>query len=117
MRNGKTEAPSYEVQFGEDFKLLEEAWNAGVKRLIAMTELHMKTKPNIKINVGFTYQVIKSEIDLNGSFGEMEVRQVGKPKPGACKTRQIELYNIESVKPSILNLKDNIEKNCSFILR
>ncbi len=70
----------------------------------------MKNKPNIKINVGFTYQVIKSELDLDGSFDEMEVRQIGPPKPGACKTKQIELCNIENVKPAILNLKDNIEK-------
>ncbi len=105
MRNRKTEAPSYEVQFKKDFKRLEEAWKAGVKRIIAMTELHMKNKPNIKIKVGFTYQVIKTELGLDGSFDEMEVRQLGKPKPGACKTRQIELYNIESIKPAMLALK------------
>ncbi len=59
--NGKTEAPTYEVEFVRDYKNIMEAWNAGEKKLIQLTEAHMKTKPNIKLALGCTFQVQKTK--------------------------------------------------------
>ena len=38
ITHGETEAPTYEVEFLRDYRNIEEAWNAGVKKIIKMTE-------------------------------------------------------------------------------
>ncbi len=42
--HGETEAPTYEVEIIRDYRNTMEAWDAGVKKLIQMTEAHMKKK-------------------------------------------------------------------------
>ena len=56
-KDGDTEAPTYEVEFIKDYFAFGEAWEAGVKKLIKLTEAHMKTKPDIKVSIGCTFQV------------------------------------------------------------
>ena len=88
--------------------MFEEAWNGGVKKLIKLTENHMKTKPNIRLVVGFKYQVVKIVINADNPDPDT-VEEEEEIKPGVCSTTIVELYNIESVKPTILNLKANLE--------
>ncbi len=42
-----TEAPTYEIEFKRDYRNIVEAWEAAERKLIKMTEEHMKNKPNI----------------------------------------------------------------------
>jgi len=49
-----TEAPSFEIECLKTYRMFEQAWDAGVKKLIKLTEHHMKTKPNIRLVVDFT---------------------------------------------------------------
>jgi hypothetical protein len=74
-RKQETEAPSYEVEFKKDYFNASEAWEAGNKALIRMIEKHMEKKPNIKIYLGYKYQVTKITIDANGPDPD-EVEQV-----------------------------------------
>ena len=60
-----TEAPTYEVEFVKDYRNFEEALEAGVKKLIKLTEEHMKAKPNIKFSLGASYQIKKMQINPN----------------------------------------------------
>ena len=101
IKHGDTEAPSFEIEFVKKYRIFDEAFDAGVKRLIKLTENHMKTKPNIKLSIGFKYSVIKIAIDADApSFEEVtEVTTTGKQ--GICSTKLVEIYNVESVKPTI----------------
>ena len=54
-----TEAPIFEIEFLKTYRTCEEAWDAGVNKLIKRFENHMKTKPNIRLVVGFKYQIVK----------------------------------------------------------
>ena len=64
-KHGDTEAPTYEVEFVKDYRNFIEAWEAGVKKLIQMTEAHMNKAPNIKLSLGCTFQVQKGRIDAD----------------------------------------------------
>jgi len=102
-----TEAPSFEIEFLKTYRMFEQAWDAGVKKLIKLTENHMKTKPNIRLVVGFNYQVVK--IVTNADYPNPDTVEEEEVKSGVCSTTIIEIYNIESVKPTLLNLKANLE--------
>ena len=104
-----TEAPTYEVEFLKDYRNFEEAWEAGVKKLIKMTEEHMKTKPNIKFSLGATYQIKKMEIDPNNdnpdTVEEVEVETIKRD----IKIKSVQLYNTATVKPTLKGLKSQME--------
>ena len=54
----ETEDPSFEIEFVKKYRIFDEAFDAGVRRLIKLIEKHMKTKPNIRLSIGFKYSVI-----------------------------------------------------------
>ncbi len=56
-------------------RIFDEAFDAGVKKLIKLTENHMNKKPNIRLSIGFKYTVIKIEIDADAPAFE-EVTEV-----------------------------------------
>ena len=69
----------------------------------------MKTKPNIRLSIGFKYSVVKIEIDPNGPSFEEVIEIITEGKQGICSTKLVEIYNVESVKPTIRTLKGNLE--------
>ncbi len=105
--HGETEAPTYEVEFRSDYRNIMEAWEAGEKKLIQMTEAHMKNKPNIRLALGCRFQAHKSRINADNDDPETveEVEVPGTTKQVNFKIRNVQLYNIESVKPTIKNMK------------
>ena len=108
IKYGETEAPTFEIEFIKVYKEFKEAWGAGVRRLIKLTENHLKTKPNIRLVVGVSYQVSKMVINADNDDPDT-VEEVEEIKVGICSTKLVEIYNIESVKPTITNLKSNLE--------
>ena len=72
----------------------------------------MKTKPNIILSIWFKYTVIKQEVDADApAFEEItEITTEGKKK-GICSTKLVEIYKAESVKPTIINSKANLESS------
>ena len=103
-----TEAPSFEIEFLKRYRVFEEAWDAGVKKLTKLIENHMKTKPTIRIVVGLKYQVMKLVINADNPNSDT-VEQEEEVRAGICSTKIVEIYNIESVKPTLSNLKANLE--------
>ena len=69
----------------------------------------MKTKPNIMLSIGFKYTAIKIEIDPDAPSFEEVAEITTTSSNGICSTKLVEIYNVESVKPTILNLKGNLE--------
>ena len=102
-----TEAPSFEIEFLKRYRVFEEAWDAGVKKLTNLTENHMKTKPNIRIVIGLNYQVVKIVINADNPDPDI-VEAEEEVRSGICATKIVEIYNIESVKPTLSNLKANL---------
>ncbi len=104
----ETEPPTYEVEFIRDYRNIMEAWEAAEKKLIRMTEAHMKNKPNIRLSLGCRFQVVKSRIDADNddpdTMETVEEAQVQK----RFKVKNVQIYNIESVKPTVKNLKDEM---------
>ena len=88
--------------------MFEEAWDAGVKKLNKLTENTMKTKPNLRLVVGLNYQVVNVVINTDNPDPDT-VEQEEEVRSGICSTKIVELYNIDSVKPTISNLKANLE--------
>jgi hypothetical protein len=108
--NAGTEAPTYEVQFIKNYTNIGEAWDSGVKKLIQMTEKHMKTKPNIRLALGCKFTAIKTKIDADNEDPDtVEEVADGAPKNVLFQINNIQLYNIESVKASIKNLRGSME--------
>ena len=104
-KDGGTEAPTYEVEFVKDYRNFEESWEAGLKKLIRMTEAHMKTKPNIKLTLGCSFTAIKQKMNpANDSFDEVELNVVDEQRV-RYEIDPRQLYNVESVKPTIRNLR------------
>ena len=68
----------------------------------------MKTKPNIRIVVGLKYLVIKHTTNSDNPDPDT-VEAVEEVRSGICSTKIVEIYNIESVKPTISKLKANLE--------
>ena len=108
-RKQDTEAPSYEVEFKRDYTNFNEAWDNGKKLLIKMIEKHMEQKPNIKLKLGFTYTVVKIVIDADNEDPLTVVGNEQEPLKGICSTTNVSIYNIASVKPSINDLKGQLE--------
>ncbi len=78
-------------------------------RLIILTEKHRRTKPNIKLNIGFKYTVVKIEVDADAPTFEEVTDVTTQGKQGICSTFFVEIYSVESVKPTIRNIKGNLE--------
>ena len=68
----------------------------------------MKTKPNIRLSIGFKYSVVKIEIDADGPVFEEVTEITTQGKQGICSMKLVEIYNVESVKPTVRNLKGNL---------
>ncbi len=64
-KDGGTEAPTYEVEFIRDYRNVLEAWEAGEKKLIQMTEKNMKNKPNIRLALGCSFQDHQPKINAD----------------------------------------------------
>ncbi len=76
-----------------------------MKKLIRMTVAHMKTKPNIKLKLGCSFTAIKQKMNpANDSFDEVELNVVDEQRV-RYEIDPKQLYNVESVKPTIRNLR------------
>ena len=84
---GDTEAPSFEIEFLRTYRMFEEAWDAGAKKLIKLTENHMKTKPNIRLVVGLKQQVFKIVINEDNPNTDT-VEEEEEVKSGVCSTKK-----------------------------
>ena len=83
---------------------INDAWAAGSKLLIKAVSAHLtKKQPNLKLFIGIEYTVIKQTVDYEDQDpDEIILKEVGKPKPMMAKTNPVHVYNLESVKPTIL---------------
>jgi len=102
-----TEAPRFEIEFLKTYRMFEEAWDVGVKKLIKLTGYHMK-KPNIRLVGNLTYTLVKIVINTDNPNPDT-VEEEEEVRSEICSTKIVEIHNIESVKPTILNLKSNLE--------
>ncbi len=91
IKHGETEAPSFEIEFIKKYRIFDEAFDAGYKRLIRLTENHMKTKPNIRLSIGFKYSVVKIEIDADGPSFEEVIEITTQGKHGICSTKLVDI--------------------------
>ena len=82
-----TEAPSFEIEFLRTYRMFEEAWDGGVKKLIKLTESHMKTKPDIRVVVGFKHQVVKKPINADNPGPDTVEEEEEEIKSGVCSTQ------------------------------
>jgi hypothetical protein len=111
-KNWESEAPSTEIVFKRHYKDFNEAWKEGSKLLIKAVSAHLtKKQPNLKLFIGIQYTVIKQIIDYEDRDPEeINFKRVGVPKPMAAKTQPVNVYKLESVKPTILGLRAELEK-------
>ena len=111
-KHWESESPSSEVVFKKDFTLFDEAWKAGYPLLVKTVIAHMEQKhPNMKLYIGIEYTVIKQTIDLEDNDpDEINMKQVGDPKPGAARTKPVNIYTVESIKPTIKGLRGELER-------
>ncbi len=105
-----TEAPTYEVEFLRDYRNINEAWEAGEKKLIRMTATHMKDKPSIKLSLGCRFQVAKGRIDADNEDPDTVEMVEVETAQKRFKVKNVQIYNIESVRPTIKNLKSEMER-------
>jgi hypothetical protein len=114
-KSWESEAPSSEVFFKKDFELFDEAWKAGYPLLVKTVIAHMEQKhPNMKLYIGIEYTIIKQTIDLEDNDpDEVNMNQVGDPKPGAARTKPVNIYTVDSVKPTIRALRAELERTCN----
>ena len=91
-KHWESESPSSEVLFNKDFTLFDEAWKAGYPLLVKTVIAHMEQKhPNMKLDKGVEYTVIKQTTDLEGNDpDEVKVKKVGDAKPRAARTKASE---------------------------
>ena len=61
IKHKKSELPTFEVEFKNEYADFDAAWKAGVTRLISLAEKQIAEKRNIKISVGVTATVIKQK--------------------------------------------------------
>jgi hypothetical protein len=110
-KNWETEAPSSEIIFKKKLVSFEEAWAAGKNLLIKSVQQHMtKKQPNLKLYIGIQYTVIKQAVDHEDQDPEdLKLRKVGDPKPMAARTKPVNVYSVDSVKGTIMNLKKELE--------
>jgi hypothetical protein len=111
-RSWESEAPSTEIKFKQDYNDFNDAWKAGSKLLIKAVSAHFtKKQPNMKLFIGIEHTVVKQSIDYEDQDpDEIRLKEVGKPKPMAAKTKPVNVYNLESVKPTILGLRAELER-------
>ena len=69
----------------------------------------MAKKPNIKIYLGYKYQVTKISIDVNGEDPDAVEEVKGPAKKGSCMTKPVNIYNVASVKANVKALKEELE--------
>ncbi len=69
--------------------------------MIKMIEKHMEKKPNIKINLGLKYTVVKITIDATNPDPLTAEEAESEPLKGVCNTKAVSIYNTASVKPSV----------------
>jgi hypothetical protein len=111
-KNWESEAPSTEIKFKRNYKDFNDAWKEGSKLLIKAVSAHLtKKQPNLKLFTGIEYTVIKQAVDYEDQDPEeINLKRVGDPKPMAAKTKPVNIYNLESVRPTILGLRAELEK-------
>jgi hypothetical protein len=111
-KNWESEAPSTEIHFKRNYKDFNDAWKEGSKLLIKAVSAHLtKKQPNLKLFIGISYTVIKQSIDYEDQDPEeINLKRVGDPKPMAARTKPVNVYNLESVRPTILGLRAELEK-------
>ena len=59
VKNKKSELPTFELDFKNEYTDFNAAWKSGVLRLIKLAESRLEEKPNIKIVVGVEVIIIK----------------------------------------------------------
>jgi hypothetical protein len=59
VKNKKSELPTFELDFKNEYTDFNAAWKSGVLRLIKLAENRLEEKPNIKIVVGVEVIIIK----------------------------------------------------------
>ena len=108
----ETAAPSSKVVLKRDFKDFGDAWRASFKLLVKIVETHLTEKHNnLKVMLGVEYTVFKQSIDYEDQDpDEISMKQVSEPKIVFARTKAVSIYNIASVKPTILNLRTELEK-------
>ncbi len=104
-----TEAPTYEVEFIKDYYVFGAAWEAGNKKLIKMIEEHMKTKPNIKLTLGAAFQIQRKDANTDNDDPFSVQEEILEEMKTEFEIKDVQLYNIESVKPTILNLQSQMQ--------
>ena len=94
-----------------------EARPASEKALVKAEENTMRAKqPNIKPVLGIKYLVIRQTIDYEDRDpDEVRHKTIGAPSTILATTKAVSIYNIESVKPTIRNLRKEMESK--FIAR
>jgi hypothetical protein len=110
-KNWETEAPSTEIIFKKTIKSFEEAWKTGKNLLIKSVEAHMTAKqPNMKLTIAIEYSMIKMKVDDEDEDpDEINLVRVGRERIGISKTKAVNVYNTGSIRPTILNLKRELE--------
>jgi hypothetical protein len=110
-KNWETEAPSSEIIFKKTIKNFEQAWKTGKNLLIKAVEHHMTEKqPNMKLFIGIQYNVIKQKIDDEDEDpDDIYLVRVGKERVVVAKTKHVNVYNVGSIRQTILNLKNELE--------
>ena len=69
----------------------------------------MEKKQNIKIYLGYKYQVTKISIHANGPDPDEVEKVSGPAKKGICMTKPVNIYNVASVKANVKALKEELE--------
>jgi hypothetical protein len=110
-KNWETEAPSTEIIFQKNIKTFEEAWKIGKKLLIKAVEQRLTQKqPNLKLFIGIEYTMIEQKVDMDDQDpDDINLLAVGKPREVVAKTKHVNVYSVDSVKQTILNLRTELE--------
>ena len=69
----------------------------------------MKKKKNIRLALGSKFQVVKSKIDANNDDPDTVEEVQTQSQSRSFRISNVQIYNIESVKPTIKNLKTAFE--------
>ena len=108
----ETAAPSSKVVLKRDFRNFDDAWRAAFKLLVKIVETHLTSKHNnLKLMLGIEYTVFKQAIDYEDEDpDEVRMKPVTEPKIVFARTKAVNVYNLASVKPTIQNLRSELEK-------
>ena len=100
VKNKKSELPTFELDFKNEYTDFNTAWKSGVVRLIKLAESRIEEKPNIKIVVGVEVIIIKP--------GQEEE---DKEATIHSHTMPESVYSKEGVAPMIRSKKADFYKN------